>query len=83
MLNASAEKDFIVCDPFLGSGSSVIASIKKGCRFIGCDISEKAINTTITRVKKYIKENKDPFQANDLYDKNDQIKKVLSNGKFK
>src|SRR3989344_1876636 len=41
MLKGSAEKDFVVCDPFLGSGSSAIASIKAGCMFWGCDIADK------------------------------------------
>jgi len=40
MLAGSSEKDFTVCDPFLGSGSSAIASIKYGCKFIGCDIAQ-------------------------------------------
>ena len=43
MLKGSAEKDFVVCDPFLGSGSSAIAAIKSECKFLGCDISDKSI----------------------------------------
>ena len=35
MLKGSAEKDFVVCDPFLGSGSSAIAAIKSNCKFLG------------------------------------------------
>jgi site-specific DNA-methyltransferase (adenine-specific) len=41
MLKGSADKDFVICDPFVGSGSAAIASIKTGCKFLGCDISER------------------------------------------
>ncbi len=51
MLASSAQKDFVVCDPFLGSGSSAIASIKRGCKFIGCDIAAASIET-VTKTKK-------------------------------
>lgn len=57
MLASSAEKDFVVCDPFLGSGSSAIASIKQSCKFIGCDIASTSIETSTNRIKWYL-ENK-------------------------
>lgn len=54
MIYASAEKNFTVCDPFLGSGSSAIAAIKNDCNFIGCDISDKSIETSKNRISEYL-----------------------------
>ena len=53
MLKGSAEKDYVVCDPFLGSGSSAIAAIKSDCKFLGCDISDKSISVSKERVKQF------------------------------
>ena len=66
MLKGSAEKDFVVCDPFLGSGSSAIASIKAGCMFWGCDIADKAISTSKERVQSFLETNIDPYQKQSL-----------------
>lgn len=63
MIHASAEAGFTVCDPFLGSGSSAIAAIKNGCHFIGCDISEKAIEQTGHRISTYLESGTDPLQT--------------------
>jgi site-specific DNA-methyltransferase (adenine-specific) len=54
MIYASATEGFTVCDPFVGSGSSVIATLKNNCRFIGCDISEKSIDVCRKRVENYL-----------------------------
>ena len=54
MLKGSAEKDFVVCDPFLGSGSSAIAAIKANCKFLGCDISEKSLSFSKERVEQFL-----------------------------
>lgn len=62
MIYASATKGFTVCDPFVGSGSSIIASIKNNCNFIGCDISEKAIEICSERIDKYIRNGHDILQ---------------------
>ncbi len=35
-----SEADDLVCDPFTGSGSTAIACIKTGRRFVGCEIDE-------------------------------------------
>jgi site-specific DNA-methyltransferase (adenine-specific) len=43
MLEGSVEAGMTVCDPFCGSGSSALAALRAGCNFVGCDISEKAI----------------------------------------
>ena len=60
--------DYLVCDPFLGSGSSAIASLRQGCRFIGSDISDKSISMTTERVKKFIDEGIDIYQPNSAVD---------------
>jgi site-specific DNA-methyltransferase (adenine-specific) len=62
MLKGSADKDFVVCDPFLGSGSSAIAAIKSNCKFIGCDISDKAISFSKERVEQFLKTKIDIYQ---------------------
>ncbi|MEO8148745.1 MAG: site-specific DNA-methyltransferase [Bacteroidia bacterium] len=55
MLKGSAEKDFVVCDPFLGSGSSAITAIKSDCKFLGCDISDKSISVSKERIQPLLK----------------------------
>lgn len=64
MIYASAEKDFTVCDPFLGSASSAIASIKNNCKFIGCDISEKSMEISQERIVQFLKKGNDILQPN-------------------
>ena len=49
----SRAKNYVVCDPFLGSGSSAIASLKKKALFIGADISIKAMNASTKRIESY------------------------------
>jgi site-specific DNA-methyltransferase (adenine-specific) len=83
MLLASASKDYVVCDPFMGSGSSVIASIKLGCKFLGCDISEKSIDFTKSRVEHFLKTNTDIYQKTSLIADDEAITKILLNGKPK
>jgi site-specific DNA-methyltransferase (adenine-specific) len=62
MLSASAEKGSVVCDPFLGSGSAAIAAIKRGCNFVGCDVSGTAITFASERTKKFLKNGVDIMQ---------------------
>ena len=81
MLAGSAEDDFIVCDPFLGSGSSAIASLKRNCRFIGCDISETAIRKSTERIKEFIKKGQDNMQKSTMLGDDKKIKKILESGK--
>ena len=47
----SAPKDGIVCDPFMGSGSFGVAALHQDCRFVGCDISEKAVTLARSRLE--------------------------------
>lgn len=56
LIGASKQKEdlnYLVCDPFVGSGSSAIASIKQNCRFIGSDISSKAISLSRKRIENF------------------------------
>jgi site-specific DNA-methyltransferase (adenine-specific) len=66
MIHASTEEGFTVCDPFLGSGSSAIAAIKNNCNFIGCDISDKSLDISKSRISEYIKNSKDILQKNSM-----------------
>lgn len=62
MFFASAESGFTVCDPFLGSGSSAIAAMKNNCNFVGCDLSEKAIETSTERIQSFLETGIDLLQ---------------------
>ena len=81
MLRASAEPGYVVCDPFVGSGSSAIATLQEGCKFIGCDISDKSIEVCSDRISKFIETGKDPLQTKSLIVDDHIINKVLLNGK--
>lgn len=66
MIYASAEDGFTVCDPFLGSGSSAIAAIKNNCRFVGCDISDKSIETSTNRIQEFLNNSIDILQKKSM-----------------
>lgn len=83
MLKGSAEKDFVVCDPFMGSGSSAIAAIKFDCKFLGCDISDKAISFSKERVIQFLETRTDPYQKVSLLGDDEAMTKLFFNGKSK
>lgn len=83
MLKGSAEKDYVVCDPFLGSGSAAIAAIKNGCKFIGCDISDKSVSFSKERINHFLKHKTDPFQKISLVGDDESMTKLFLNGKSK
>jgi site-specific DNA-methyltransferase (adenine-specific) len=62
MVSASAKTGDTVLDPFLGSGSSAIAALKSGCRFIGCDSSAEAVQLARHRVKTFLSTEMDPLE---------------------
>ena len=62
MLCGSVEPGFVVCDPFVGSGSAAIAALKQGCSFIGADVSEQAIAMARERTEVYRATGHDPLQ---------------------
>ncbi len=62
MLCGSIEPGFVVCDPFVGSGSACIAALRRGCTFIGADLAERAVTTTLERAEAFLRTNIDPLQ---------------------
>lgn len=83
MLKGSANENFVVCDPFLGSGSAAIAAIKSNCKFLGCDISEKSVNFSKERIEHFLSSNKDIYQKSSLIGDDEAMIKLLSDGKLK
>lgn len=67
MISASIGSDdpseFVVCDPFIGSGSSGIASLRQGCRFIGADISDQAVDVARLRLERFNLDRIDELQG--------------------
>ena len=66
--------DFVVCDPFVGSGSAAIAALRQGASFIGCDVSPKAIAFAQNRISEYQKTGLDIGQGKPAFDTNIQKK---------
>jgi len=62
MLAGSVEPGAVVCDPFVGSGSSAIAALQRGCSFLGCDVSAEAVEFASRRVAAYQATGSDPAQ---------------------
>jgi site-specific DNA-methyltransferase (adenine-specific) len=62
MLAGSVEPGFVVCDPFMGSGSSAIAALRGGCGFVGCDLAEAAVEMAKARVDGFLRTGVDPLQ---------------------
>lgn len=77
MLKGSADKDFVICDPFLGSGSAAIAAIKRKCKFLGCDISSKSVSVSKDRISHFLKTNVDPCQKTSLLADDEAMTKLL------
>lgn len=41
----------LVCDPFLGAGTTAVVSLKLGRRFVGCDIDAQAVRIALERCR--------------------------------
>jgi len=54
LLSASAEPGFMVCDPFVGSGSVAVAALRHGCHFVGADISARAVQMARDRCRRLL-----------------------------
>ncbi|MCW2972793.1 MAG: hypothetical protein JWN72_1066 [Thermoleophilia bacterium] len=67
-LGGNATTDTIVCDPFLGSGSSAVAALRQGCSFLGGDIAEASLDAARARVAAAFAGEVDPLQAKSLVD---------------
>ena len=62
MIEASAERGFIVCDPFCGSGSSAVAAMRFGCDFVGADIDPRAVEISRDRLTRFVATGLDPLE---------------------
>jgi adenine-specific DNA-methyltransferase len=51
IVKASSKQGTTVFDPFMGSGTTGVAAVKLGRRFIGCDLSERWVNRTRQRIE--------------------------------
>lgn len=51
-----------ICDPFMGSGTTGVACIRTGRRFVGIEIEPKYFEIAVKRCKKAIREDKSSFQ---------------------
>jgi len=45
----------VICDPFCGGGTTGVAAIKTGRKFVGVDVSKRAIETTKSRIWELIR----------------------------
>ena len=62
------DREFTVCDPFVGSGSSAIAALRQGATFIGCDIAGKAIELAARRIEGFLQTGCDCAQESPAVD---------------
>ena len=46
----SERSNSVVFDPFMGSGTTIIACINNGCHFMGCEKSEEYFNVALDRI---------------------------------
>jgi site-specific DNA-methyltransferase (adenine-specific) len=60
---ASSVKGGVVCDPFMGSGTTAISSILNDRKYCGFELNEDYYNNIIFRIKEQLK-------ISDLFDKN-------------
>ena len=51
LITNSSNKDDVVLDPFMGSGSCGVACAETGRRFIGCEIDKKYFDVTVDRME--------------------------------
>jgi DNA modification methylase len=45
----------VVLDPFLGSGTTAIAAVKNGCKFIGFEMNKEYCKIAVERIKPFLK----------------------------
>lgn len=82
MLRGSAAPGAIVCDPFVGSGSSAIAALRCGCHFMGCDISPRAMAFSRERIEGFVRGKGDIYQTRSQVSDDAVIGELLGNGKL-
>jgi site-specific DNA-methyltransferase (adenine-specific) len=77
MLRGSAVAGSVVCDPFMGSGSSAIAALRCGCRFVGCDISDRSMEYSRVRIQGFIAGRGDIYQPGSQVSDDEAIGQLL------
>jgi DNA modification methylase len=50
IIKSSTDEGDLVLDVYLGSGTTAVACKNLGRRFIGCDINQRAIDITLSRL---------------------------------
>lgn len=58
ILLASAERGYVILDPFCGSGTTGVEAIRQGCQFVGIDNVEEYLQITQKRMEKVKNEGK-------------------------
>jgi len=81
MLRGSAVAGSMVCDPFVGSGSSAIAALRCGCKFVGGDISMRSMEFSRERIEGFIRGNIDIYQSGSQVSDDEAIGELLGNDK--
>lgn len=66
------DTEFVVCDPFVGSGSAAIAALRQGATFIGCDVAEPSINMSRGRIDHFLRTGEDLYQRTSAVDPRQQ-----------
>jgi hypothetical protein len=51
LINLLTPPGGVVCDPFLGSGSSAVAAVRGGFRFVGCEKTEEYLPIIEGRIR--------------------------------
>lgn len=49
--------DLRVCDPYMGSGSTGVVAVRRGCRFVGIEIDETHFTTALKRIEAELAKN--------------------------
>jgi DNA modification methylase len=58
-----SERGELIVDPFLGSGTTAVAAIMEGRRFLGCDIDPGCVETTRRRLGELTETDTDDLAA--------------------
>jgi site-specific DNA-methyltransferase (adenine-specific) len=57
MVLASSPENGIVLDPFMGSGTTALASLKHNRKYIGIDLNQKYVDIALKRLENLDKDN--------------------------
>lgn len=50
LIERLTEPEALVCDPFLGGGTTALAAVSRGRRFVGCDNDSAAVEAAVDRL---------------------------------